>query len=94
MSVTIGVAIVAELFYRPYLALRHTYLSFPLYWPLSELSCWPPMAAPAVAAELARVQAAHARQVGRFTGSWLSALVVPYLVALLTPNRFRAVATP
>ena len=88
LSVGVGVGVVAELVYRPYLALYHAYLnptwfSFVVALKRAELSAAGQGAA-GIAAELARLQAAHVRQAGMFSGFWVSALVLPALVALLT----------
>ncbi|TGE18960.1 hypothetical protein [Hymenobacter elongatus] len=88
VGLALGVAIVAELVYRPYLALHHNWLnpewfSFVLALEQAELLAAGRSAA-AIAAELARLQAAHARQTGVFSGFWISAVVLPALVALLT----------
>lgn len=52
----------------------------------------------AIAAELARLQAALARQAGIFSGIWVSALLLSTFVALLPlpllPNRPQAVVEP
>ncbi|GAA3997818.1 hypothetical protein GCM10022408_05720 [Hymenobacter fastidiosus] len=88
VGLALGVAIVAELVYRPYLALYHNWLnpewfSFVLALKRAELLAAGRNAA-AIAAELARLQATHARPAGVFSGFWISALVLPALVALLT----------
>jgi hypothetical protein len=102
VGVAVGVAVMAELFYRPYLALYHTYLnpewfSFVLALKQSELLATGHSAI-ATAAKLAQFQAAHVRQAGVFSGFWVSALVLPALVALLTlpllPNRPKALTQP
>ncbi|MBC8084999.1 MAG: DUF4199 family protein [Hymenobacter sp.] len=88
LGVGVGVGVVAELVYRPYLALYHAYLnptwfSFVVALKKAELSAAGQSAAH-ITAELARLQAAHVRQAGMFSGFWVSALVLPALVALLT----------
>ncbi len=88
VGLAIGMGVVAELLYRPYLALYHHYLnpewfSWVLALKRTELLAAGHGAA-TVAAELAQLQAAHARQTGVFSSFWVSALVLPALVALLT----------
>ncbi len=95
VAVAVGVGVVAEVLYRPYLALYHAYLnpewfSFVLALKRTELLA-ASRTATAVAAALAKLQAAHARQAGVFSGLWVSAGVLPTFVAFLTlpllPNR-------
>lgn len=102
VGVAIGVGVVAETLYRPYLALYHTYLnpewfSYVLALKRAEL-LEAGRNATAIAAELTQLQAAHTRQAGAFSGFWVSALVLPTLVALLTRpflrNYPRAVVGP
>lgn len=88
VGVGVGVGVVAELVYRPFLALYHAYLnpswfSYVLALRRTELLAAGQQAA-GVAAEVARLQAVQARQAGVFSGFWLSALALPALVALLT----------
>lgn len=88
VALSVGVAVVAELVYRPYLAFYHAKLnpewfSFVLALKRTELLAVGQSAA-TIAAEVARLQALHARQAGMFSGFWLSALVLPAIIALLT----------
>lgn len=88
LGVGVGVGVVAELVYRPYLALYHAYLnptwfSYVLALKRTELVAAGQQAA-AITAELARLESNHARQAGVFSGFWVSALVLPALVALLS----------
>jgi len=88
VALAIGVMALAETLYRPYLHLYHTvinptWFSAVLALKQTELVAAGRSAA-AVATELARLQASQARQTGMFHGFWLSALVFPGMVALLT----------
>ncbi len=102
VSVAIGVAVVAELLYRPYLALYHTYLNPEWFSYVLALERVELLAAgrnaTTIATELAQLQATQARQAGVFSGFWVSTLVLPTFVALLTwpllLNRLRTVVEP
>ena len=101
LALGVGVMALAETLYRPYLYLYHTvinptWFSAVLTLKRTELTAAGRSAA-AIATELARLQAGQARQAGMFHGFWLSALVFPVLVTLLTwpllRNRKRVGAT-
>jgi hypothetical protein len=88
VALAVGVMALAETLYRPYLYLYHTLIN-PTWFAAvlalkqAELTAAGRSAA-TIATELARLQAGQARQVGLFHGFWLSALVLPALVSLLT----------
>lgn len=73
----------AETLYRPYLYLYHTVLN-PTWFSAVLALKRTELTAAVIATELARLQAGPARQAGMFHGFWLSALVFPVLVTLLT----------
>lgn len=88
VAIGVGVGSVAELLYRPYLYLYHTYInpawfSYVLATKRAELMA-AGQSTGAAAKELARMQAAQAQQTGMFHGFWVSALLLPALIALLT----------
>ena len=102
VALGVGVMALAELLYRPYLHLYHTVIN-PTWFAAvlalkrTELTAAGRSAA-TIATELARLQTSHIQQAGMFHGFWLSALVLPVLVALLTwpllRNRPAGRATP
>ena len=88
LGVAVGVGLLAQVLYAPFLYCYHTYIkpdwfSFVLATKRAELAA-AGQSAPAIAAELARRQVAHARQVGLFSGFVPAAVVFPVLVALLS----------
>lgn len=88
VALGIGVMALAEVLYRPYLYLYHTLLNptwFAAVLALKQAELTAAgRSASTIATELARLQAGQARQAGMFHGFWLSALVLPVLVSLLT----------
>jgi hypothetical protein len=88
VALAVGVMILAEVLYRPYLYLYHevvnpTWFDAVLVLKQAELTAAGRSAA-TIATELARLQAGQAQQAGMFHGFWLSALALPTLVSLLT----------
>lgn len=88
VALGVGVMAVAEALYRPYLHLYHTvinptWFSFVLALKRTELAAAGQSTA-RIATELARLQASQMQQAGIYHGFWLSALVFPALVVLLT----------
>jgi hypothetical protein len=88
VALGIGVMALAEMLYRPYLYLYHTLINptwFAAVLALKQAELTAAgRSAVTIATELARLQAGQARQAGVFNGFWLSTLVLPVLVSLLT----------
>ncbi|WP_324680537.1 DUF4199 family protein [Hymenobacter sp. GOD-10R] len=88
IAVSVGIGHVAELLYRPYLYAYHTRLNPEWFSAVLALKRTELMAAGRsaqnITTELARLQATHARPAGMFAGWWVSAFVLPALIALLT----------
>lgn len=88
LGVAVGVGIVAQVLYAPFLYAYHTYInpdwfSFVLATKQTELEA-AGKEAPAIAAELARMKAAQAQRQGLFSGFLPAAIILPGLVALLS----------
>lgn len=88
VGIAVGVALLAEVVYRPYLAFYHTTINPTWFAYVLDLKRAELLAAGQSAAqitqELARLKVRHAGQAGVFSGAWVSALILPTLIALLT----------
>ena len=88
VALAVGVMVLAEMLYRPYLYLYHEVINptwFDAVLTLKRMELTASGSSPAtIAAALADMQAAHAAQAGMFHGFWLSALLLPIVISLLS----------
>ena len=88
VALAVGVMALAEVLYRPYLYLYHRVINptwFAAVLALKQAELAAAGQSPAtMATTLAHLQATQAAQTGMFHGFWISALLLPVLVSLLT----------